>query len=209
MRDPESIDPLNPEPAPDATRPQPVRAPVDPYSTQELNISDYLDANSLEPPLTVSRTGSDQTQKLARPKIDEPPIRVQKVDQPAGAAGRTQNRPLHPEAPRPFPWKPPLILGSLTVLGVAAYLLFSRGPAPQPPPPSLSALPQAPALGAQIYHEQAKAGDAHAMRMLGVMYYYGLNVPQDREKGLYWYRKAAENGSGAARSDLSKIEGGR
>ena len=45
------------------------------------------------------------------------------------------------------------------------------------------------------------------MRMLGVMYYYGLNVPQDREKGLYWYRKAVEKGSDAARSELSKIEG--
>jgi len=47
------------------------------------------------------------------------------------------------------------------------------------------------------------------MRMLGVMYYYGLNVPQDREKGLQWYRKAAEKGSDAARLELAKIEGGR
>jgi TPR repeat protein len=36
------------------------------------------------------------------------------------------------------------------------------------------------------------------MRMLGVMYYYGLNVPQDREKGLYWYRQAAAKGSDVA-----------
>jgi hypothetical protein len=57
-----------------------------------------------------------------------------------------------------------------------------------------------------VYLEQAKAGDAHAMRMLGVMYYYGLNVPQDREKGLYWYRKAAERGSDAARIELEKLE---
>jgi TPR repeat protein len=46
------------------------------------------------------------------------------------------------------------------------------------------------------------------MYMLGVMFDQGLNVPQDREKGLYWKRKAAENGSEAARSELSKIEGG-
>jgi len=42
--------------------------------------------------------------------------------------------------------------------------------------------------------------------MLGVMYYYGLNVPQDREKGLYWYRKAAEKGSDVARGELNKLE---
>jgi TPR repeat protein len=47
------------------------------------------------------------------------------------------------------------------------------------------------------------------MRMLGVYYYNGLNVPQDREKGIYWYRKAAEKGSDAARAELNQIEGGR
>lgn len=209
MPEPKSIDPLKPDPAPDATPPLPVRAPLDPYSTQELNISDYLAASNPEPPLTVSTAGSGRTQKLARPKLDEPPIRVQKVDQPSAAAGQTQNRPLGPAAPRPIPWKLPLGLGALVVIGAAAYLVSSRGPAAQPSPPPRPASPQASASGTEIYLEQAKAGDAHAMRMLGVMYYYGLNVPQDREKGLSWYRKAAENGSDAARSELSKIEGGR
>jgi TPR repeat protein len=41
------------------------------------------------------------------------------------------------------------------------------------------------------------------------MYYNGLNIPQDREKGLYWLRKAAEKGSVGARAELSQIEGGR
>ena len=36
-----------------------------------------------------------------------------------------------------------------------------------------------------------------------------LNVPKDREKGLYYYRMAAEKGSDAARAELSQIEGGR
>ncbi len=209
MRDPDSIGSMNREPAPDAKSPLPVRAPLDPYSTQELNISDYLDVSSLEPPLTVSTTGSDRTQKLPRPKLDESPIRLQKVDQPTAAAGQTQNRSLGPAIPRPIPWKLPVGLSTLMVIGAAAYLVFSRGPAAQSLPPPSAASAQAPASGAQIYLEQAKAGDAHAMRMLGVMYYYGLDIPQDREKGLYWYRKAAEKGSDAARSELSKIEGGR
>ena len=61
----------------------------------------------------------------------------------------------------------------------------------------------------QAYLDQAKAGDTHAMRMLGAMYTYGLNVPQDRENGLYWYRKAAERGSDAARIELGKLEAGK
>jgi TPR repeat protein len=211
MRDPETSDPMNPEPAPDATSRLSAGAPPDPYSTQQLNISKHLAASHVNFPSTASKTGSDQTQKLALTKPGEHPIRVQKIDQPAEAAGQTQNRPLYPEVPRPIAWKLPLALGAVVVLGVVAYLVFPKGPALQQPPSSLAASPQSVSStsGAQIYLEQAKAGDAHAMRMLGVMHYYGLNVPQDREKGLYWYRKAAERGSDAARSELSKIEGGR
>ena len=94
----------------------------------------------------------------------------------------------------------------LAVLGGGAYLLFFRGaptPAPVLPAPAAEAVPP----GVQAYLDQAKAGDAHAMRMLGVMYYYGLNVPQDREKGLHWYRQAAEKGSDAAREELAKLQG--
>ena len=46
----------------------------------------------------------------------------------------------------------------------------------------------------------------NAMRTLGVMYYNGLNVPQDREKGLYWYRRAAEKGSATAKAELAQLE---
>jgi hypothetical protein len=79
------------------------------------------------------------------------------------------------------------------------------GPVPVAPVIAAGSLP----AGAQAYLEQARKGDANAMRMLGVMYYHGLNVPQDREKGLYWYRQAAAKGSEAARSELNKIEGGQ
>ncbi len=210
MSDPKATDPKNPESAPDVTLRMPAGEPPDPYSTQRLNVSKHLEASGpLPPPLTVSKAGPDQTQQSALPKLDEPPIRVQKVDQPAEAAGRTQNQLLRPVAPRPFAWKLPLFLGGLLVVGAAAYLMFSMGPGAKPPPPPPAATPQPAPSGTQIYLDQAKAGDAHAMRMLGVMYYYGLNVPQDREKGLFWYRKAAEQGSDAARSELSKIEGGR
>jgi hypothetical protein len=104
----------------------------------------------------------------------------------------------------------PLVLGSLVVLGGGAYLAFFRKPAvprsPQPKPaPTIESVPPS----AQATLEQARAGDVRAMHMLGLMYYNGLNLPQDREQGLYWLRKAAEKGSVGARAELSQIEGGR
>jgi len=57
------------------------------------------------------------------------------------------------------------------------------------------------------YYDKAQKGDAAAMRTLGVMYYNGLNAPQNREEGLRWYRKAAEAGSKAAKKDLLALEG--
>lgn len=215
MRDPENADPRKPDPLSEATLRLPAGDPIDPRSTQQLDLSNIIskhqDAGStLKVPLAPMMSRSDQTQKIVRPMAGESPIRVQKVDLPTEAAGQTQTQklPQRVEAPKPLGWKLPLALGAMMVLAAAAYLVFSRGPAPLQtagiPLPAGSG--PAPA-GAEAYLEQAKAGDAHAMRMLGVMYYYGLNVPQDREKGLYWYRKAVEKGSDAARSELSKIEG--
>jgi TPR repeat protein len=43
------------------------------------------------------------------------------------------------------------------------------------------------------------------MRMLGTMYYNGLNVQQDTREGIRWYRKAAAAGSVAARKDLEQL----
>jgi hypothetical protein len=151
----------------------------------------------------------DDTQKLQRPKLDEAPIRVQRVDQPAEAAGQTQQLPLRTEAPKAFAWKLPLAgVGAVVVLSGVAYWVIPRGPVAQPVVASPATKPGSVLTGVQEYQEKAKAGDVNAMRMLGTMYYNGLNVPQDREKGLYWYRKAAEK-SEAARAELSQIEGGR
>ena len=62
-----------------------------------------------------------------------------------------------------------------------------------------------PAL--RSYYDKAQRGDPSAMRTLGVMYYYGMNVPKNTEEGIRWYRKAAEAGSQAAKKDLKAIEG--
>jgi len=87
-------------------------------------------------------------------------------------------------------------------------LLLSSPARTVPPAKAQAAAPEAEVSGpARAYLEQAKAGDANAMRMLGAMYYYGLDVPLDRDRGLAWYRKAAERGSEVARAELSRLEG--
>lgn len=150
----------------------------------------------------------DETHKLVLPVTSGPVQRTQKISIQAGTSGQTQ-APAAPEgAPRPWTWKLLLGFGGILALGGAALLLSSRGPEIGVPKPQGGA----PAVEApdaiRAYLDQAQAGDVHAMRMLGVMYYYGLNVPQDREKGLRWYRQAAEKGSDAAREDLSRLQVG-
>jgi len=147
----------------------------------------------------------DQTQKLVLPLTSEAPQRTQKISLPAGTAGQTQTpRPVVGPS-RSWGWKLVLALGGVLVLAGAVFLLSSPGPAVRPP--KIQAAPEAEIPGAvRAYLDQAKAGDANAMRMLGAMYYYGLNVPPDREKGLNWYRKAAEAGSDVARAELSRLE---
>ena len=75
--------------------------------------------------------------------------------------------------------------------------------------PTERAEPAAPEIPPAIrpYVEKADKGDAAAMRMLGVMYYNGLNVPRNEQEGLKWYRKAAEAGSKAAAKELKALEG--
>ncbi|GLH74015.1 hypothetical protein GETHLI_25170 [Geothrix limicola] len=210
MSDPKPIDPAKPEPSPDATQRLPLGAPADPRATQAMNIGAHLEAEgTLKMPAGAPEPPADQTLKSALPRLDEPPIRVQRMDAPAEAAGQTLQRPA--DAPRSvsgFGWKLPLALLVLAGLGVAGYLFYPRASAPLPAPYSqTAATPESTPVGVQVYLEQAKAGDVHAMRMLGAYYYNGLNVPQDREKGLYWYRKAAEKGSDAAKAELKQIEG--
>jgi len=123
-----------------------------------------------------------------------------------------QPRP-RPEAPEPAapallparkmvgPW---IFLGSVAVaiLLWAGATILRKHPtawsapaaAPEPPPPPLRA-----------YYDRAGNGDVSAMRMLGTMYYNGLNVPRDTKEGIRWYRKAAAAGSVAAAKDLEQL----
>lgn len=151
--------------------------------------------------------GPEQTQKLVLPLTHGAPSPDQTVALPtAGAesAGSSRN-PIPP--PRSRGWMLALVLGGVAVLAGLVLLLSSPGQAVHPVK-AAAAAPEAEIPGpARAYLDQAKAGDANAMRMLGAMYYYGLDVPPDRAKGLYWYRKAAEAGSEVARTELSRLEG--
>ena len=147
----------------------------------------------------------DQTQKLVLPLTFDAPQRTQKISLPAGTAGQTQTPRPAIGPSRSWGWELVLALGGVVALAGAVFLLSSPGPAVRPP--KVQAAPEAEIPGAvRAYLDQAKAGDANAMRMLGAMYYYGLNVPPDREKGLTWYRKAAEAGSDVAQAELSRLE---
>jgi len=48
----------------------------------------------------------------------------------------------------------------------------------------------------------AEQGDAAAQHKLGVMYYSGEGVPQDKAEGLKWYRKAAKQDHEGAKGML-------
>jgi TPR repeat protein len=187
-------------------------APAEEGAMPNSEIPD-LRRQDLEPDATVRQpTGEpvdpQSAPRLAHPRPDEAPLRVQRVDQPAAAAGQTLKVTFLP-ASGPSRWKVPLVLGLVVVLGGSAYLAFSRSKALPPPQPAAAPPRQSLPPAAKAILEQAEAGDVRAMHTLGLMYYNGLNLPQDRKKGLYWLRKAAEKGSVGARSELSQIEGGR
>ena len=58
---------------------------------------------------------------------------------------------------------------------------------------------------AKIIREQrplADNGNARAQYILGVGYYHGQGVPQDRTQALNWFRKAAERGIADAQYSL-------
>ena len=169
--------------------------PADPRATQRIT------------ELDLGRTQRVQVADLPHTGGAGAPLRIQKADEPALAAGQATPGPLAAPAAARASWILPAFMLGLAGLGLTAYLLLSRRGAPEARPAQGpgSTSPEPP--GAGIYLEKARAGDPHAMRMLGVIYYYGLNVPQDRAKGLYWYRMAAEKGSTAAQAELAKLEG--
>lgn len=137
-----------------------------------------------------------RTLRLEAPPVLEDPDQTQKRQVPTRVAGR-----------RRLGGRMALWAGGVAALLGGCYLLWLRlAPAPGPTASPVPAKAEDVPAGLHAYLAQARAGDAHAMRMLGVMYYYGLNVPQDREKGLYWYREAAAKGSEAAREDLARLQ---
>lgn len=206
MSKPEAGDPSEPPPSARETQRLPIGEPTDPRATQHIDLSTIQAANKalevtrqphsalVNPPKVPSRSGAEQ-----------PPIRIQRVDQPVEAAGQVLEVPPPAPGPPAKRWLAPLLFGGVVAVGALVFIVLAT----RKPSHSLSV--EARRAGAtfddlQGCLQRAETGDAHAMRMLGVMYYYGLNVPQDREKGLHWYRRAAEQGSEAARAELSKLQ---
>lgn len=143
------------------------------------------------------------------PEIPEPP-ETRSPQLPGGDA--TQAMPAKDPVPAPSRtsgrgWVLWLVLGlvGLGAAGAAAYGFLLRRTAPlaeQAESSANASTPEAIAPELRPYMDQAKAGDAKAMHMIALMYWNGLNVRQDRAKGLEWYRKAATAGSTAAQQFL-------
>ena len=75
---------------------------------------------------------------------------------------------------------------------------------------SVSELYQAAKKGDSAAFAELKAlgnkGNADAQRNLGLMYVRGEGVPKDLAEALRWHKKAAENGSDDARTELAELE---
>ncbi len=108
----------------------------------------------------------------------------------------------------------PWVIGGVAAAGITAGVWIWSTRTPEATQ-EVVALPSRPAALESMPPEvralvkEADGGNVHAMRTLALWYYYGLNVPKDREKGLEWYRKAAAAGSAAARQELAQIESGQ
>ena len=119
-----------------------------------------------------------------------------------GAPRQDPDRPAAPAGRRRGPAWIGGIAAVLLLAGAAlSYLRMRPSGAPGPGPMAAPDVP--PAL--RSYYDRAMAGDASAMRMLGTMYYNGLNVAQDTREGIRWYRSAAAAGSVAAAKDLEQL----
>ena len=117
--------------------------------------------------------------------------------------------PPLPEPPEPKRAHSRLFLAfaallAIVILGIAGGFFFLDSTAPwirmgiAPDPGEIP-----PAL--RPYYDGAQAGDVSAMRMLGTMYYNGLNVRKNKPEGLRWFRQAAAGGSVAAQKDLEQL----
>ncbi len=195
----------------------------------ELPMFERLPAASDEPtqPIPVSPLGPSA--EAVQALLNGPEVRIQ-AGAPPESAPLFETQILHPDvqtrriAPGELPLPPRkrmplwgwatlvLLLGLGTVYFLRPELLgFKTAEAPEsepdakPGPQEAATTEVPPAL--RSYLEKAQQGDKDAMRMLGVMYYNGLNVQRNQEEGLKWYRKAAAAGSVAAQKELKALEG--
>ena len=58
------------------------------------------------------------------------------------------------------------------------------------------------------YQKVADAGDADAMRRIGVLYEGGHGVEQDYVEAMRWYQKAAKRGDADAMTNIGFLHGG-
>jgi TPR repeat protein len=134
--------------------------------------------------------------------------------------------PAQPWTPPKAGSRPPLccwvaVISSLTSVVLAVLLWIRTAPPAAAPPVAAQATAPAAAqaqaarpspgsiaipVALQPYLDAAQKGDTHAMRMLGAMYYHGLDLPRNRDEGLKWYRKAADAGSKVAKDELRQLE---
>jgi hypothetical protein len=93
---------------------------------------------------------------------------------------------------------------AILILGIAGGFFFLDATAPWLRFGSSAKTTEIPPA-LRDYYLQAQEGDASAMRMLGTMYYNGLNVHRNKAEGIRWFRRAADAGSVAARKDLEQL----
>jgi len=140
----------------------------------------------------MSETPGEETPNVVPPSATTKHVKITAIF--------PETRDLEPPPSHAKNW----IFGALAVLilggGFAYFFVYPNGETPG----ALVSEADAPPV-IRPYLEKANEGDPSAMRMLGTMYYNGLNVTQDRKAGIRWYRKAAAAGSVAARKDLEQL----
>jgi len=150
----------------------------------------------------VLKTGEPKLQDTQPMRIIPPPPRQETVTTQSlhVVAPLPEARQAPARASRPLLWVFGILAVAILGGSVAYYFLYPGGEAPAP----AQAREEIPAALIP-YLDKAAQGDSGAMRMLGTMYYNGLNVPMDRKEGVKWYRKAAAAGNVAARKDLEQL----
>ena len=133
------------------------------------------------------------------PEIPDPP----EMREPASPSEPPATPPTAAPRPSGRRWLPIAgVVLAILVLGTAGVWIYRTRPAAAPAAGPGSSAPEAVPSELRPYLDQAKLGDAKAMHMIALMYWNGLNVRQDRVRGLEWYRKAATAGSTAAQQFL-------